>query len=269
MGKIKYSINHNYFREKSLQSCYWAGFIAADGNINKNLLTLALAERDNNQLVKFNEHTESNNLIKFNNKDQFVVKRLTITSKTICQDLNFIYNITERKSLTLQPPINLINEEIDSFICGYIDGDGCICSHLNRNKRTLSISILGTKEILAFIKNRFENVINKKLNAKIRPKPETNIFEFRISSDIARSIFKYYYNLKIYKLDRKWSNKIYLECINNKRSKTVEYEKKLEEFKDLFFVKNLTVKEVMELKNLKYKNCHRYYLKAKQLNENN
>src|ERR1035437_6230433 len=51
-----YGVNDNYFNAPSNENCYWAGFIAADGNIHskkKRLLRLKLQEKDKNHLEKY------------------------------------------------------------------------------------------------------------------------------------------------------------------------------------------------------------------------
>jgi len=264
MGKTIYNCNHNYFEEKSLQSCYWAGFIAADGNISKNLITIALAEKDEIQLLKFKEHTNSTNIIKFNNKDNFIIKRYQFTSKKSVLDLKRIYNIGEKKSLTLIPP-NITNlKEIDSFICGYIDGDGCINMSLNRKSFYLSINILGTFEILSMMKKRFEQILGKKIEANILPKKDTNIYKFCINSNSARTIFKHFYELPIYKLERKWTTDIYNYSINHIKKRVLEGRNTIIEYYDLFITQNLSIKEVMKLKEINYKNCFSYLSKVRK-----
>jgi len=42
----KYTVNHNYFSEVTLENSYWAGFIAADGCITKNYVKIMIAQKD-------------------------------------------------------------------------------------------------------------------------------------------------------------------------------------------------------------------------------
>ena len=46
-------VNHDFFSKNTLKSCYWAGFIAADGCVFKNQVRLALAEKDIDHLRLF------------------------------------------------------------------------------------------------------------------------------------------------------------------------------------------------------------------------
>ena len=53
----KYNLNDSFFSHENLtiDSCYWAGFIAADGNIakNKKQITISLQHDDKTHLIKF------------------------------------------------------------------------------------------------------------------------------------------------------------------------------------------------------------------------
>ena len=144
MGNQKYSCNENYFAEKSLQACYWAGFIAADGWISekkvtrKNKLGIKLSIKDENHLIQFKDDIQYSGVIyKDLFKAAFIAENtkitenkervsLEITSQKICDDLENIFNVHPRKSLTHEPPVGLIKEQELAFIIGYLDGDGWI-----------------------------------------------------------------------------------------------------------------------------------------------
>jgi len=49
----KYGLNENSFSKITLESCYWAGFIAADGNIYNKYLSIELNNIDEKHLQKF------------------------------------------------------------------------------------------------------------------------------------------------------------------------------------------------------------------------
>lgn len=144
-----YNINDNFFTVVDQCNSYWAGFIAADGNISKDykLLSFGLAAKDKIILENFIKDTNSENVIreyKSNSKDCVA---LQITSEQFCKDLFINFNITPNKSLTLSPPENLTNELKDAFIIGYIDGDGSIGLYKSKKQKSLQISILGTLQM--------------------------------------------------------------------------------------------------------------------------
>lgn len=238
--------------KKSLQSVYWAGFLAADGNIYKDMLSLALADKDIQHLYQFKNDIQASQNIKPNNKGEYKINRIQIYSKKICNDLTELYNITPKKSLTLKPPNNLSDDEKDAFICGYIDGDGCICLGANGNHQALNINILGTVELLSFIKERLEEIINEKIKTKISPKNKTNkAFQLNIHTNQAKKMFIYFYDLPFYRLQRKWSQKIliFIKTFINKRR--FDYENKMREYFKLFN-EGKTIPEIMNLMNKSY-----------------
>lgn len=172
----KDKLNHSCFSNYSFESSYWAGFIAADGCIRKfknnraKKLAITLAEKDKDHLEKLKLFSNYNGDLKFKQskgnpqkeKDKvYNTYNLTLTSNQICEDLERLYNITSRKTLTYNPPL-IQNDFIkDCFIMGYIDGDGCI-SNKNSN-----LNVLGTYETLFFIRERIDQILNKNFIVKI------------------------------------------------------------------------------------------------------
>ncbi|NYO85812.1 hypothetical protein G4A66_28110, partial [Escherichia coli] len=55
-----YKRNDSYFSTPNLENCYWAGFIAADGNIRQNNQTfaIALAKKDRQHLEQFKKNIQ-------------------------------------------------------------------------------------------------------------------------------------------------------------------------------------------------------------------
>ncbi|MBD2076247.1 hypothetical protein H6F86_20670 [Phormidium sp. FACHB-592] len=70
-------------------------------------------------------------------------------------DLEKHWNITPRKSLTLQPPNNLNPEHSLAYVKGFFDGDGC--AHLRKNG-ILTLCFYGTFESLDWIKSICDRV---------------------------------------------------------------------------------------------------------------
>jgi len=157
-----YTCNDNFFREETEGAAYWSGFIAADGYIRSNQyskrLCIEISTKDIDHLYKFKDCLNATNPIftrtrigcndrnkSFNSKDSKTCS-ISINSKRLCEDLCSIYNISERKTLTLNPP-NLSNEQmIKWYIRGMTDGDGSISG--NR------IIWYGTKAICEWIREK-------------------------------------------------------------------------------------------------------------------
>ena len=192
----RYNVNKESFKYYNSNSCYWAGFIGADGNItDSGRLSIGLKKEDSEHLVKFNNFLEYTNDVKIYKNTAYSA----ISCKEICDDLFNNFNITPRKSKTLKPPTK-IKDNLDKlcFIKGIIDGDGSI------DKK--SITIYGTKCLLEWIKEIFDDSIpktNRKVSIVRQIQP--NLHAYKISGkrrDFMYSILK---NLKCDKLNRKWN----------------------------------------------------------------
>ena len=85
----EYNVNDSFFSTVTEVNSYYAGFIAADGNINKNHpnLTISLAEKDKKFLEKFLVNLDSNYPIRCYKSNGFPISSVIITSRQICNDL--------------------------------------------------------------------------------------------------------------------------------------------------------------------------------------
>jgi hypothetical protein len=204
----KYSHNTNYFTAPSQDSAYWAGFIAADGCIGKkwNLLTIGLARADRDHLSTFQNNIDyTGRVYDYSAITNGVIcysSHLYISgAQQIVYDLNMHYNITPKKSLTLQPP-NITDEDlIKCFMVGYIDGDGCI----DKTVGELRLSIMGTKPMMVWMKDKIDSwypttYANRQFNISKRG----NIYQIRVAGKRAVTILTDLstYNLPV--LRRKW-----------------------------------------------------------------
>lgn len=156
-GRERAKINDAFFAIPNPNSAYWAGILAADGCIHSDrLVSLELQYQDRMEIFKL-KHAISydGNIFEKKNKDKSF-SRLSFVSKKIVKDLNKIYNLSQRKSLTLRPP-NIKNQDIvRSFIRGYFDGDGSI--FLSNGKYRISFS--GTKLFLNWIQSTLNKYIS-------------------------------------------------------------------------------------------------------------
>jgi hypothetical protein len=190
----KYTINDSYFSSINLQNSYWAGFIAADGCITKNYIKIMISIKDIKLLRQFKKDIEYTGPIYISKK----LKRcsLEFRSSNIIKDLKTQWNIVEKKSLILKPPkVKLTKANFLAYVKGYIDGDGSI--YLEKNKKYLRISIIGTFELLNWIKEK----INIRCSNIQKYK---NIYKFRYSGKMAEYLYRKLNKLKTFKLTRKW-----------------------------------------------------------------
>ena len=216
------SVNDEYFQNYTLENCYYAGFIAADGNIDstQTKLTIGLSAKDKEWLETFTQKCKSDATVReFTIKDKYSGSSITITSKPMCESLRDNFNITPHKSLTLLPPPLSDNTLKDAFIVGLIDGDGSIGFASNKNKRDrFYISFLGTEEVVSFVKKRFEEILGSSVSNLHNRKKGVNSYSIAISDAKARKIFLYYYFINVPKLERKWSKEKYDYCLNFKKA---------------------------------------------------
>lgn len=204
----RYKANDDFFENKnSLECCYWAGFIAADGCVEshkKNRLRIKIKDKDLDHLKKFQNSVGYNGKLHVTHKNSNKYVCIEIYSKKIVEDLGF-FNITIRKTLTLKPP-PLNGEQALAFLIGYIDGDGCISIEKlkNRNPR-LRLSIVGTYGIICWIKSIFDNIVSFSTNAN--PRKVGKVFQYSIASKKALYVLSKLQEINVPKLSRKW-NKI-------------------------------------------------------------
>lgn len=219
--KRKYIVDDNFFQTPNILNCYYAGFIAADGNISGGYktLTIGLSTKDEHWLQAFQKSLKNNSIIhQYISRENFKTSYLAIRSSQICNDLLTHFNITQCKSLTLQPP-NIVDDTlINAFICGYIDGDGSIIEYKNKHGyNTIKISLIGTLEMCTWIKRHFDNLVNCHGTIIHKPNSNKNTYVLSYSTKSARTIFENLYNIEVPKLERKWKESIYNFCINFKK----------------------------------------------------
>lgn len=141
-------VNHNYFSNYNSKSCYWAGFILADGYIrpNRPSLEIKLQKKDVGHLNKFKVDIGFEG--KVTERDKYY--DISISSTKIKNDLCNNFDITNRKSLTCFISDKIPSLFLKDFIRGYFDGDGCITF-----TTTNTINILGTYKTVDGIRTFF------------------------------------------------------------------------------------------------------------------
>lgn len=226
----KYHCNEDFFEKiDTEEKAYWLGFLYADGYLCKNktqlMVGIALSSKDKDHLKKFNKSIESTYPIHtyhsckgYSNDTEYC--RIVITSRKMFNDLK-THGVIEHKTLILEPP-NLSNDLYKHFIRGYLDGDGCITSHLQKNKITPQyfIKIVGTDQILQFIKEFIEKN-NCAIIHKFYKRHDTDIvsnIDFGGNKQVKKFLDLLYKNASIY-LDRKYDR--YIELCNLTHSRPI------------------------------------------------
>lgn len=130
----------NVFEELDEYSCYWGGFLAADGNVDsKNRVRLMLHYDDMGHLEKLRDFLGSTHSIA-SNTDQYNRCSFEFTHKKIREDLEHNFNIIPNKTDKLKFPTHLSAEQLKHYVRGYFDGDGSVCeSFSNKNSITATL----------------------------------------------------------------------------------------------------------------------------------
>lgn len=224
-----FNVNDNYFSQLTPVNSYYGGFIAADGNISNSKLTIGLSSKDKMFLEQLKQNLNSSyKLYSQKPNKKYESSILTIVSSQIVNDLKKHFNIKEKKSLILTPPL-LDTIYKDCFIVGLIDGDGSIGRYnINRGNTdpSLTISCVGTKDMMQFVKCRFEEILGKQTTNLYCRDKNKNFYYYVITALNARTIFKFYYENYVQKynlpiLSRKWKKEYYEYCLNFKKKKHI------------------------------------------------
>ena len=159
-----YTYNKKFFKEiNTEEKAYWAGFIAADGNIRKDFLKMRieLNIQDYSHLEKFRKSINGDNPIRESIRPSNHSCYIDVNCKEFCLDLNNL-GIIPNKSLKLKINFDLIPKELRRhFIRGYFDGDGSINSYQRQSKNYLEreISFISSK---VFLEQILEEINKKK-----------------------------------------------------------------------------------------------------------
>ena len=223
-GYYKYKINHDIFETiDSEEKAYWLGFIVADGNISKDMLSISLKWSDLPHLEKFKKFCASEHPIRFVETvvgDKTHQKcRIDIGNKKIVSDLLKL-GVTPRKTFTYQCDLSFLPESlVRHFWRGVFDGDGCIAKTCENKRGRKGIKwqamLTGNQFVLdkydRFIKSYIKTESTVKLNSNASGK--TYYHSVGGIEKIQDYLKVLYRDATIY-LDRKYD--LYLECLEQK-----------------------------------------------------
>jgi len=200
-------LNPYCFSEYTEKSCYWAGFLAADGCISNGSLYICLHSQDLDHIQKFQSFVGSNHKISVNT-DKYDRAQTAFVNKQINKDLLYNFNITERKTETYELPI-IPDKFFWNFVRGYFDGDGCICeSFSNKNSKTATLytTIVGSYTLIDELYPLLE------LNGTVQTKAKVKVIKYCTNSS-RRFLSNIYSNsTENLRLSRKYN--YYLDILN-------------------------------------------------------
>lgn len=195
----RHTINHSSFDLFTPESCYWAGFIAADGCIvpSKQQTEIELQRKDSTHLKKLCKYAKRDTKLWFRERNRdgkiFKYASVSLVSSKIIIKLNDNFNITPNKSLTLLPPTKVPDNLRKHFIRGYMDGDGSIGWHKHNRKRRLSVCS-GSQNILQWIKSTVEEEVSGVGNPSIIKRPNTNTYSLEYMGNQTIDILNWMYS---------------------------------------------------------------------------
>lgn len=230
----KYNCNHEFFSNHNERSFYWAGFLAADGNIekNSNRIKLELKSTDKNHILKFKEDincsapmkyaTKHENREKFKKKEYYSVL-LRFNSEQMVHDLEKFGVVSCKSRIFTIPEYVKSHKYFKHYIRGLIDGDG----YLRKVKNSSEINLSGTNVCVNDVFNHLNNVLKLNYGFIIHRDDGLNIMRYSNFKDTVKIVDYLYANASIY-LDRKYEiAKQILEIKPRKISIEKEYLKML------------------------------------------
>jgi hypothetical protein len=202
----KKPLNEYYFSGKEKAVYYWAGFLAADGWIEKerNRVGLALQAQDYKHLEKFKNAVESgHDICPFMNNTAF---RIRFNSEQMVKDLESKFNITQAKTFTYKMPEFEEPHLFLEFMRGYIDGDG----HLEKSasKRVALHLCSANRNFLEEYVELCGILINRIIPQKItlQNNKKGSVYTIRFNLDDSKDILSLLYanSTEKTRLDRKY-----------------------------------------------------------------
>jgi hypothetical protein len=221
-SKRKYSVDDNFFSTPNILNSYWAGFISADGclhiknDVNKKL-SIYLSIKDLNHLERFKRDIKSEISIKRSiHNGKFESCSITIQSIKIVEDLYKNFCLTPQKTHINKFP-NLFTNELDSFIIGYIDGDGSLS--IRKKSGGIILSLIGTLEMCEGIKKRCSEILGRICGSVSKNR---NMYSLTFGEKASRELVSYFKKINVPYLSRKWNKKIVVNKIGYHRKKSIQ-----------------------------------------------
>lgn len=213
--------NEGGFDEYSEESCYWAGFLAADGCVDtKHRVRVMLKYDDINHLEKLKSFLQSTHAIS-SNTDKYNRCSFEITSAHICDMLELNFNIVPNKTDKLKFPTHIPNKYLVHYLRGYFDGDGSICeSFSNKNSITATIYATfasGCREFSERLFSYLNTTIG--LGGHLQEFTDSIKWQLKYNTNDAKTLLTYMYEDSNVYLDRKYAlyRRVIVDNIREKR----------------------------------------------------
>lgn len=196
-------VNHDFFKEKTLENSYYAGFISGDGNVSVEQgkssprVSIGLDIKDEQFLRSFSEKVGGSisTSVRIDKRWDHPTQevRWRASSRQMAEDLDKNFNITPRKTFNALPPSGLTAEQELAFIAGVIDADGSYTYQRVRPR----LCIVGTEQMLLWINDRL-------FDGSYPVSPASNIYTINAHADRAILAREKYINMDLPFLERKY-----------------------------------------------------------------
>ena len=208
--------NVHFFDTYTPESCYWAGFIAADGYIrdDRDATTIHLCNDDINHLYKIKELTSYEGNISNSKRECSIM----FSGKWFGKKLYETFCLTPRKTHKVIISEKIPPDMLRHYVRGYFDGDGCISDTQGYPQINFSS---GSEIILKQLIEIFQDIGIYLQTKEGKPKIHGIQIDYKCSN--AMKILKWMYEDSTYltRLDRKYNK--YLSYLNKKYDK-IKYE---------------------------------------------
>ncbi len=192
----RYPLDSQYFSDiNSEEKAYWLGFIAADGNVYKNILQVDLQRRDRPHLEKLRKALNAGHPITDRaNGCGGVQSRFAVSNAELVRGLA-LSGILPRKSQTYVPWAGE-EELVRHFWRGMVDGDGCLTFN-----RKWSLRLEGSQQTCEAFLTIIQGIVPTTTTVK---KGHGNVWTVRISGmEYVRRVVAWLYEDAKVQLDRK------------------------------------------------------------------
>lgn len=216
MKKIPF--DEDFFSRDNEQSFYWAGLLAADGNLrdewthfkngsssHRKAISLGLIEKDMIELFLENLNCKGRKIEERWYKTQTgenCIYTIKLSSSKMFKDLAR-FGLKPKKSLVLKMPRWLQKHPlVHHFIRGYFDGDGSV----SQRKGSKYLHWVGTKSFLSSVNKIIKKNIDQHTRATVRPHSEKQAHIFVLSytgNNLVKKVSEYLYKDATIWLERK------------------------------------------------------------------
>nr|DAV22088.1 MAG TPA: putative homing endonuclease/beta fold, HYDROLASE [Caudoviricetes sp.] len=203
---MKYKYNLDFFKNDSSEKYYFYGFLASDGYISDDKISIGINVKDREILEKFQKLICPEKPIY--EKIQTNSLKFEITNKDLSKELKKYFSMTTNKKHEEIRFPNVPEKYLKDFIRGVIDGDGNIDTTKGYQKDKIYIGarlrILGNKEFLIELNEKTKLLYPHNTNA-VNKKGKENVYTVTYNFKTARELLKIIYYDGCLSLTRKFN----------------------------------------------------------------